>query len=65
MNQCYASDPRKLIFEREEGKVKDLKSFQGVMAFNDFQHDSLSQNNRGFAIMCRGDLQPNKTVQGQ
>lgn len=63
INQCYASDPRKLIFEREEGKVKDLKSFQGVMAFNDFQHDSLSQNNSCFAIMCRGDLQPNKTLQ--
>ena len=32
------------------------------MAYNDFQHDPLSQNNSCFAIMCRGDLQPNKTL---
>lgn len=63
INQCYATDPRKLIFDREESKVHDLKSFQTVMAFNDFQHDALSQNNSCFAVMCRGDLQPNHTMQ--
>jgi hypothetical protein len=63
INQCYASDPRKLIFAREEETVTDLESFQEVIAFNKFQHDPLSQNNSCFAIMCRGDLQPNISMQ--
>lgn len=60
-NKCYETDPRALIFEREQKKVHDLASFKAVMGFNEWESDPLSQNNSCFAIACRNDLQPNVT----
>ena len=62
INQCYDTDPRSQIFAREQLKVNDLKSFQQVMGFNEWQSDPLSQNNSCYAIACRNDLQPNATL---
>lgn len=52
----YQLAPRAKIFRRDQATVKDLKSFQHILRYNDYTHDSYSEENPCNTICCRGDL---------
>jgi len=52
----YQLAPRAKIFRRDQATVKDIKSFQHILRYNDYEHDTYSEDNPCNTICCRGDL---------
>lgn len=51
----YTDCARALIFDRDQSKVKDIKSMKSMMQYNDYENDPLSQGHPMYAIASRGD----------
>jgi hypothetical protein len=52
----YQRCVRAQIFRRDQSSVVDLRSFQFMMQYNNYQQDSVSQFNPTYAVAARGDI---------
>ena len=55
--ECYATDPRGLMFHDLQRGIKNVSDLLTVMQYNHWQTDALSMNNSCKSIACRGDLE--------
>jgi len=56
LDYSYQLAPRAKIFRRDQATVKDFKTMQHIMRYNDYKNDPYSEGNPCNSICCRGDL---------
>ena len=58
----YQKCVRAQIFRRDQANVVDMDSYQFIMQYNNYQYDSVSMDNPGYAIAARHDLRVSPSV---
>eukprot|EP01038_Epipyxis_sp_PR26KG_P009997 gene9997-13449_t len=56
-NACHDTDPRGLMFKKYHSEVLGVSDLMRLLAYNDWKHDPLSNNDACQAIACRSDLE--------
>jgi hypothetical protein len=65
VTQDYDTCARAKIFRREQSKVKDIKSYENLIRYNDYEKDEFSERNPSYSIAARYDLkEENSTCYG-
>ena len=59
ITQDYDTCARAKIFRRDYSKVKDIKSYENLIRYNDFQNDEFSEGIPNYSIAARYDLNEN------
>jgi len=58
----YHGYPRAKILKQRQNSVKDLRTMQEIMRYNDYEHDPLSLGCSCNQLACRGDLAVNNAT---